>query len=281
MILVLVSVLVLGAADRFFVRDPYREEAGLTEAGGGETDGGESGGEGTEGMEPGSAEAELLRGLYLAMERGMLTQAAELLNENEDQFKRLLEETFDGRKYLFSVRKEEDGTAIDTVCELTEDTAGNGLVLTRFNTVFFGNFAGGKPEGDCLAIQTMVLDLPRYTYADGRWKDGKMNGPGTTGYRYYEETPEGSFTVTEKVGTYADNLLTGEFTYRVENQNGEALTWHMEAEGGVTVLSDHWTHYEFKGDYLLPSEEDEERAYVLPADRLETVMWNNLILWDE
>ena len=32
---------------------------------------------------------------------------------------------------------------------------------------------------------------------------------------------------------------------------------------------------------MLPSKEAPERAYVLSENQAETIMWNNLIVWDE
>lgn len=132
-----------------------------------------------------------------------------------------------------------------------------------------------------MAIQAMVLDEPRYTYADGIWSGGKMNGEGKTGYRYYENAPESGFVMTEKAGSYKDNLLDGSFLYRAETAGGDRIHWEMEADNGVTVLSDGWVHYEDRKEYMLPSVEDSLRAYVLKEDQISTVLWNNLILWDE
>lgn len=225
-------------------------------------------------------EETLLKALYQAMEKKEMDRAAEIINSEEEVLKNLVQETLAGKKYLYRM-EEEDGEVTGRMEELTKETEGKGLAVTRFNTIFFGEFSGGKPEGDCAAVQAMVLTEPRFTYADGEWKNGKMNGHGKTGYRYYENAPETGFVMAEKEGVYQENLLEGDFTYTAENAGGERLRWSMQAEHGVTVLSGQWTFYENNGTYMLPSEEDPGRAYVLSESQAQTVMWNNLITWDE
>lgn len=226
------------------------------------------------------AEAELLSELYRAMCNGEYVDAAQLLNENEETFIRLTEETLDGKKYCYREEKQEDGQVLRVMEELTETGETKGLVLGRYNTAFCGTFSDGQPNGTVCAIQTIVLDEPRYTYAEGVWKNGKMNGEGTTGYHYYINAPESGFIRTEKSGTYVDNLLNGEFLYTTESGGGEILSWNMEAENGVTVLSDAWVHYPFRKEYMLTSVESEDRAYVLSEDCVQEVKWDNLITWD-
>lgn len=227
-------------------------------------------------------EEELLSGLYRELKRGELGRTAEIMNENEEQLKALLQDTLGGGKYCYYEETDpETGEEHHKMKELTEEGEETGMVITRYNTVFFGNFCGGRPEGTCLAVQAMVLNEPRYTYADGLWSKGKMNGEGKTGYRYYENVPEGAFGMTEKNGTYKENLLDGSFSYRAEYGSGEKLHWEMEADRGVTVLSEAWVYYEDREEYMLPSREDASRAYVLKEDQAGAVLWNNLILWDE
>lgn len=225
-------------------------------------------------------EEALLRSLYRAMEKKEPDQAARILNSQEDLLKTLVQETLDGKKYLYW-QEEAEGELTGYMEEMTGETKGRGLAVTRFNTVFFGEFSGGKPEGDCAAVQAMVLAEPRFTYADGEWKNGKMNGHGKTGYRYYENAPETGFVMAEKEGRYQENLLEGDFTYIAENAGGEQLCWDMQAKNGVTVLSEKWVRHKNNGTYMLPSKEDSGRAYVLSESQAETIMWNNLIVWDE
>lgn len=226
-------------------------------------------------------EKRLLHELYHYLEADSLRDAAAVLNGHEELLKKLLSETLGGELYLYTEARGEGGETEGTLEKLTEETEGTGLALTRFNTAFFGDFSEGKPNGTVLAIQTIVLDTPRYTYAQGYWEDGKMNGVGVTGYAYYEELPEDSFSSTAKDGIYRDNLLDGTFVYRAEDGNGEALRWRIEADRGVTVIDDRWSYYDFRDEYLLPAEENPDRAYLLAGDRVSMVMWNNLILWPE
>lgn len=227
-------------------------------------------------------EEELLSGLYRAMEQRRLTDAAEILNENEEQFKILVQETLAGEKYCYYEETAgEDGQELHRMEVLRKDGEQKGMVITRYNTAFFGGFSDGAPEGDCVAIQAMVLQEPRYTYAAGKWTAGKMNGEGKTGYCYYENAPESGFVMMEKAGVYENNLLNGSFTCRTENRDGECLHWEMEAESGVTVLTGGWTYYGYRNEYMLPSVEDSARAYVLKEEQTGAVLWNNLILWDE
>lgn len=226
-------------------------------------------------------EAELLSALYRSMVRGSYVETANILNEYESEFERLLSETFAGEQYCYTEKEYDNGQVIRMLEPLSKSGRMEGMVVTRFNTVFYGSYLDGMPDGECHAIQAMILDEPRYTFADGIWKQGRMNGEGRTGYHYYLDAPETGFVMTEKEGVYADNLLDGAFTYRVKNGEGEKLSWKMEARQGVTLLNDNWIHYPFRNEYMLGAEEDAARAYVLSEDKAEAVLWNNLILWDE
>lgn len=225
-------------------------------------------------------EAELLSSLYSAMMSESYVKAAQIMNDHEKEFEALAEETLNGEKYCYYEIKQTDGTNKKKIELLPESGSENGLVLSRYNTAFFGDFKNGKPEGEVSAIQTMILDEPRYTFASGHWTEGKMNGEGITGYHYYENAPESGFVYTEKAGNYLDNQLDGIFTYLTENGAGERLTWEIQAVNGATVITKDWTHYPFRQEYMLASKESEERAYVLTAERASAVIWNNLITWD-
>lgn len=226
-------------------------------------------------------EKELYIRLYQAMEAEDMEEAAGLLNGNEESFRTLAEKREDGIPYLFSAAEAENGQRIWEMTPLGSTEEETGLVLTRFNTAFFGTFRNGKPEGHCLAIQTVVLEEPRFTYAAGQWKDGAMNGPGVTGYRYYEDVPEGEFAFVSKEGTYAEDLCSGELIYKAGNGEEDLLSWKIQTSAGVTVLDDRWLYYAYSREYMLPSEQDEDRAYVIGEDALDSVRWSNLIQWDE
>ena len=97
-------------------------------------------------------EEALLKSLYQVMEKKELDQAAEILNSQEELLKTLVQETLGGKKYLYW-QEETAGGLTGHMKELTGETEGRGLAVTRFNTVFYGEFSGGKPEGDCTAVQ--------------------------------------------------------------------------------------------------------------------------------
>lgn len=226
------------------------------------------------------SERRLLVDLYTFMEDEDLVSAATLLNENLEQFRVLIDKSLEGKVYFCYVERTAQGEEIFRMRDMTPKLSGCGMALTRFNTVFFGNFENGVPEGECLAIQTVILEEPRFTFADGIWKNGKMNGEGITGYRYYDGKPEGSFEAIAKTGTYADNLLSGDLVYEADNGSGRVLHWNIKADRGVTVLDESWTYYNYSDEYMLRSQEDEDRAYVISGETVDQIRWNNLILWE-
>ena len=225
-------------------------------------------------------EKKLLSELYGNLAEGDLSGAANILNENKKVFETLLSETLEGEKYGYYETVDKKGKVKQHMGLLNGFPDFYGMVLTRNNTVFYGAFLNGAPEGKCTAIQTMVLDHPRYSYATGVWADGKMNGEGQTGYHYYLDAPESGLIRTQKTGNYRSNLLDGTFQYETENSDGETLTWEIKAVNGVTVITPEWEYYPYRKEYMLGSKEDSARAYVLSKDKSAVVMWNNLILWN-
>ncbi len=226
-------------------------------------------------------EEELLSNIYETMIQGAYADTARLLNENEKMFTELLTETLEGEKYCYWETEYENGTVIRYLEPLSASERMEGMVLTRYNTIFYGAFENGKPEGECHAIQAMILDEPRYTYAEGIWESGKMNGEGRTGYHYYLNAPAKGFSMTDKSGRYVDNLLDGVFLYQTESVLGERLSWEIEAEMGVTVITGKWKHFPFRKEYMLGAKEDAARSYVLSEEKAGALIWNNLITWDE
>lgn len=249
----------------------------------------------------------LLSELYHAMAERDYDKAAAILNENEEAFRELTGETLEGNLYYYQevpveteVLREEEGTLSEETesaetlpeessmeAELTvkmgqlSKTEFVGMVLTRYNTVFYGEFSEGKPNGEAAAIQTIILDQPRYSYAEGVWHEGKLNGEGTAGYYYYRDIPETGFVRVEKRGRFRDNLLDSDFVYKTESANGEQLSWNMKAVAGVTVITQEWEYYPYRKEYMLASAEDPGRAYVLAKSKVTEVLWNNLIVWPE
>ena len=225
-------------------------------------------------------ELELLSALYTALSTSSYVDAAQILNDHETEFEILTDKTLNGEKYYYFEVKNTDGQTVPKMDQLPMSGTMEGLVLTRYNTAFYGEFEGGKPNGSACVIQTMILDEPRYTFAEGMWSDGKMNGEGKTGYHYYLNVPESGFVYTEKAGNYLNDQLDGVFSYMTENGCGEIFTWEIQAVNGATVLTEEWIHYPYRKEYMLSSKESEERAYVLSEERASAVIWNNLITWD-
>ena len=207
--------------------------------------------------------------------------AARILNDNEETFQKIAEKKMQGEAYRYFEAKTEEGDVVSGMVKLSEEDDGIGLVLTRYNTAFSGHFADGSPEGEVCAVQTMILEQPRYTFADGIWENGVMNGEGKTGYHYYMNAPKSGFIYTEKTGTYLENQLNGIFEYRTENGAGETLTWNIQADKGATVINENWIHDSVAKEYMLPAQESAECAYVLAEERASAVIWNNLVLWDK
>ena len=87
--------------------------------------------------------------------------------------------------------------------------------------------------------------------------------------------------MTEKSGTYEENLLDGVFLYQTESVLGERLSWEIEADKGVTVLTEKWAYFPLRKEYTLGAKEDSVRAYVLSEEKMGALLWNNLITWNE
>ena len=144
------------------------------------------------------AQAEhLLSPLYQAMKSEDLAAAAAVLNGEEAEFQTLCEETLAGELWLY-YEEEVSGVTIRYMEPLKEASQAEGLVLSKYHTAFYGTFSEGKPEGNGTAIQTAVVEEPRYSYAKGNWTQGKLNGEGETGYRYYETVPAGGYAGIKK-----------------------------------------------------------------------------------
>ncbi len=227
------------------------------------------------------AEKELLDRLYHYMKWRDLAQAAELMNGNAEPLRKLLDVTFSGKKYLYRERDEsEEGPGV-CLEELTADTSGTGLILTRPDTAFFGEFSGGKPEGNCLAVQAAAIGQPRYTYADGIWKSGRMDGGGSSGYCLCGAPAGDGLAGIRKTGVYDDNLLDGNFTYMAESGEGETWSWQMRAAKGVTVIDGRWRADAAHGQYQLPADGQPKYIFTIDMDRTADAVWRNLIRWDE
>lgn len=212
---------------------------------------------------------ELLDHLYEAMKNGNLEQAAKEMLTHEQKLQYLFYEVLDGEKYLY-----QDGV-------LSKDLTGTGLVLQKPTAVFFGEFQGGKPEGEGTALQVIQLEDWRYDYARGMWKDGKMEGEGETGYHYYHGVTSEESQSMRKSGTFQADLMNGTVEYETVNSAGEHSTWKLEAEQGKTVIDETWIEQEEIGEYHLLSNDTQNHVYVIPKINKDDVLWRNLLVWEE
>lgn len=191
------------------------------------------------------------------------------MNREEELFVELFYEKMDGRRYLF------DGQ------NLKEEIDGEGMVLTKAGTVFYGSFQGGRPHGLCLALQVVDLEAPRYDYADGLWQNGVMEGEGSTGYCYYQGGPMEEARAVCRKGQFSGNLMEGQITYRTTNDKKEATVWNITVKDGVVVLDDRWTYLEDRRGYQLMATDNDSHAYVLGEDQAWQPMWANILQWEE
>lgn len=214
------------------------------------------------------AETTLLDSLMSALEEDNLPAAAAILNNNQSQLETMLEKTLGGELCLY------DGT------QMTRLTEGEGLVLKKAGTVFYGSFRDGMPEGDCLALQAAVLEAPRYDYARGNWEAGHMEGDGTIGYNYYQGVQGDETREVRKEGSFVSDVMDGSLTYTSINSEGTATVWTLTADQGSTVKDDRWTYDEENGNYQLAADDAPGRVYVMTEDALKEVRWRNMILWE-
>lgn len=211
----------------------------------------------------------VLEEIAAALERENLEEAARVINREEDLLTGLFYETMDSRRYLYSDR------------ELKEDIEGEGMVLTKAGTVFFGSFKDGRPHGKCLVLQVVELDAPRYDYSDGLWQNGMMEGEGHTGYCYYEGSPIGEARDVCKRGQFSGNLMEGPITYTTINDKNEEAVWEISVREGTAVLDDNWTYLEDLGEYQIMSVDNDNHAYMLSEEQSLQPIWANIFLWDE
>lgn len=207
--------------------------------------------------------------LWLRLKENDLEAAAMILNEKNAVFTQVFEEELKGKLYLYH-----QGI-------WSEELEGEGMVFKKATTVFFGEFSDGDPNGNGAALQAVVLDAPRYDFSTGYWKDGELEGFGKSGYHYYEGVQGDLIQEVKKEGNFTRNLMEGELVYTSTNSEGIPTTWHLTAQGGVTVLDERWKYDTGKKEYLLLSDNDISHAYVIPEQELENVRWKNMIRWQE
>ena len=197
-----------------------------------------------------------------------MEQAARILDKEQDILAPLFYKNMGGSRYLY------------TPSGFTSQIEGEGMVFTMPGTVFYGFFKDGKPRGECLALQFINVDSPRYNYSYGIWRNGKMTGYGSTGYCYYENVPLGENVKTVKQGNFKDDLLEGEISYETKDIDGTISHWYMAVSEGVTVIDTRWTRLEESKEYQLMSADAQSHAYLIGDDQIGQVMWMNLLGWD-
>lgn len=203
------------------------------------------------------------------MEKQDLESAAQAIDSGEEVLLALFYDVLGGERYLY------DGQSFSPSIE------GKGMVLTMPNTVYFGTFKDGKPEGECTVLQVVELDAPRYDYSQGMWKNGKMEGQGHTGYCYYKGGPEGEARDVCRTGTFSNGRMEGEVTYTTLNKEGEPSNWKFTVKDGTVLLDDKWSYIEENKEYQLMSEEDDSHAYILGEEAAGQPVWINLLAWEE
>ena len=214
-------------------------------------------------------EERAMKELYQALESEGLEAGARILIEKEEIFASLFYETLEGKRRLFNGESFAAGTE------------GEGMVLTSSATVFKGTFGPEGPEGNGLALRAFLLEKPRYDYSVGVWERGKMNGPGETGYCYYEGAPEGEPEEVTREGTFRDDRMEGEVLYTTVSPEEGQTSWEIQTEGGRVILDERWLPDEAGGLYHLPSLRDEGKVYAISPEEAESPSWGNLLIWGE
>lgn len=205
--------------------------------------------------------------VFSALESLDMEQAARIMDREQAVLADLFYETMDGTRYLY------------TPSGFTAQIEGEGMVFTMPGTVFYGYFKDGKPRGECLALQFINVDSPRYNYSYGIWRDGRMTGYGSTGYCYYETVPQGETAKTVKQGNFENDLLEGEISYETTSADGTVSHWYMAVSKGMTVIDIRWTWLEEEKEYQLMSADAQSHGYLISREQAGQVMWMNLLGW--
>ena len=206
--------------------------------------------------------------LAAAVKSGNKERIASELLADGDTLSWLYYETFGEERYRY------DGT------EFRTDLAGEGMVLTGAASVFYGSFGENGPEGRCTALQAVELEKPRYDYSEGIWKDGRMDGAGVSGYRYYQGPPQGEAEEIRREGRFVRGKMEGTITYRNTGSDGVTATYTMEAKEGVTQPDDRWIPGPEEGVYHLEADDNPAYAYALTEEEMKQPRWVNLLVWD-
>jgi len=206
--------------------------------------------------------------LAAAVKSGNKERIASELLADGDTLSWLYYETFGEERYRY------DGT------EFRTDLAGEGMVLTGAASVFYGSFGENGPEGRCTALQAVELEKPRYDYSEVIWKDGRMDGAGVSGYRYYQGPPQGEAEEIRREGRFVRGKMEGTITYRNTGSDGVTATYTMEVKEGVTQPDDRWIPGPEEGVYHLEADDNPAYAYALTEEEMKQPRWVNLLVWD-
>lgn len=213
-------------------------------------------------------QGDVIKMLMENLEEDKLEQGARLMEKEEDMLFEMFYETMDGGLYLY------DGH------ELKDDLEGQGIVFTKSNTVYYGTFADGKPEGMCVALQVVNLEAPRYDFSKGMWQNGMMEGEGITGYCYYDGSPQEEARDIRKEGTFSQDLMEGGILYTSVNEDDEKSTWRFDVQNGVIKIDQRWSYMENRGEYQIMAQENDNHAYVAGQEQIGLPMWKNLLAWE-
>ncbi len=159
------------------------------------------------------------------------------------------------------------------------ELSGTGLVLKGPGLIFYGDITEEGLNGQGVSLKFSGTGRPRYDYAIGIWKNGRLNGQGTIGYHYYEGTGGEEVMKVEKEGIFQNDCLDGPFTYKSTNGDGQESVWTMKADKGILVLNENWEYLEDKMEYRLKSDENQSHVYVMPESIVSQILWINLLVW--
>lgn len=216
----------------------------------------------------------LLEGLLTDLDRGDLEAAGRKMNQSREELAEVFYRVSGGRACRFVPQTKQKPARLEW------ELSGNGLVLKGPGLIFYGDITEEGLRGQGISLRFSGVDRPRYDYAVGFWKNGRLNGPGTIGYHCYEGTKGEEVAKVEKKGTFQNDLLDGSFTYKSTNGNGRESVWTMEAKNGVLVLDENWEYLEDKMEYRLESDKNQRHVYVVPENVRSHASWRNLLIWN-
>lgn len=216
----------------------------------------------------------LLEGLLAELDRRDLEAAGRRMNQYQQELAGIFYETSGGRACRFVPRTKQEPARLEW------ELSGNGLVLKGPGLIFYGDITEEGLDGQGISLRFSGIGRPRYDYAVGFWKNGRLDGQGTIGYHYYEGAKGEEVVKVEKEGTFQNDLLNGPFVYKSTNGNGRESLWTMEADKGILVFDENWEYLEDKMEYRLMSNKNKSHVYVVPESIAAQASWRNLLVWN-